>query len=424
MDVTLLKREQEVLSRKTEIDPAAYDYYLKGKQYFSVARYQQKEMRLAEMMHLKAIELAPDFAPAYAELGSLYTEMYWDQSDPSPQRLDSARRMIDTAMHLAPGTPEAHQALGWYYYHGLRDYEKALQEFSRVLELQPNNALALASVAWVQRRQGKWDEAIKALQTVVKLDPRDPWYKYELGTTYSFCRRYQDAVAQLDQAIDLQPNHRWAYLLKSWSLLNQTGETREARVVLDKGRACNGRWPELTWLEAYYDLCDGNYEHALSLMKAPGDVFFLENPDSSDYYSLKGFTYGLMGQQQPAKLYLDSARVRLETRLLETPDSPPLLSSLASVYAGLGQSDRAVKMARRAVELHSMSTDALNGSDHVRALAIIYVQTGEPGQAIELFDSLLAVPASISVNWLKIAPELVSLRGNQRFQTLLKKYDR
>ena len=44
-------------------------------------------------MHLKAIELAPDFAQAYAELGSLYTEMYWDLTDPSPKRLENAKKM-------------------------------------------------------------------------------------------------------------------------------------------------------------------------------------------------------------------------------------------------------------------------------------------------------------------------------------------
>jgi TolB-like protein/Flp pilus assembly protein TadD len=424
MDVTLLQTEQEVLSRKTAIDPTAYDYYLRGKQYFSIARYQQKEMFLAETMHLKAIELAPDFAQAYAELGSLYTEMYWDLTDPSQQRLDSAKKMIDMAMRLASNTSEAHQALGWYYYHGLRDYKKALQEFSRVLELQPNNALAIASTAWVQRRQGRWDEAISALQMVTKLDPRDPWYRYELGITYYYCRRYPDAAAQFDQAIDLQPNHRWAYIVKSWTLLNQTGETREARGVLDAGRACNGRWPELTWLEVYLDLCDRNYDHALSLMSAPGDVFSPENPDSSDYYSMKGLTYALMGRQRPARLFFDSARVRLERKLSDAPRSAALLSSLASTYAGLGQNDKAVQLARRAVDLEPVSIDASAGTDRVRELAIICALVGEQGQAIELLDSLLAVPADISVNWLRLAPELASLRDNPRFQALLKKYEK
>ncbi|MDD4051118.1 MAG: protein kinase [candidate division Zixibacteria bacterium] len=424
LDITLLQTEQEVLSRKTEIDPRAYDYYLRGKQYFSVAGYEQKEMRLAEMMYLKAIELAPDFAQVYAELGSLYTEMYWDQTDPSPQRLESARKMIDTTMRLAPNTAETHQALGWYYYHGLRDYGRALQEFSKVLELQPNNALAIASTAWVQRRQGKWDDAIDGLQLATKLGPRDPWYKYELGMTYHFCRRYPEAAAQFDQAIDLQPNNRWAYTVKSWTLFNQTGETREARGVLDAGLACNGRWPELTWLEVYYDLCDGNYDHALSLMHAPGDVFFPEQADSSDYYYLKGHTLTLMNQPQIARLYFDSARVYLESTLPGVSDSARLLSALSTVYAGLAQSGKATQAARRATELHPISTDALQGPGYVTNLAIVYALTGQEDEAIKLFDYLLTIPSNLSVNMLKLSPQLASLRNNPHFQAILEKHKR
>jgi TolB-like protein/Flp pilus assembly protein TadD len=424
LDVTLLQSEQKALSRKSEIDPKAYDYYLRGKQYFSIARYRQNELRLAEMMYFKAIELAPNFAQAYAELGSLYSEMYWDRIDPSQQRLDSAKKMIDMAFRLAPDIPESHQSLGWYYYHGLRDYERALEEFFQVMELQPNNALARASVAWVQRRQGKWDEAIAGLQTVVQLDPLDVWYKYELGVTYLYCRRYHEAVAQFDKVIDLQPNHRQAYIVKSWALLNQTGEPRQAREILDAGRTCNGRWPELTWFEVYYDFCDRSYDNALSLMIAPGDVLHPENPDSSDYYSLKGFAYILMEKRQIAGIYFDSARVRLEGRLSTEPNSAPTMSSLASVYAGLGQNDRAIQMARRATELLPVSADALTGPVYIRNLAMVYALVGQQDQAIELLDYLLTIPSNLSMNSLNLAPEIASLRNNPRFQALLEKHKR
>jgi tetratricopeptide (TPR) repeat protein len=327
-------------------------------------------------------------------------------------------------MRLAPNDVETHEALGWYYYHGLRDFKRALGEFSKVLELQPSNAPALASTAWVQRRQGKWQEAIAGLQLVDKLDPRDPWYKYELGITYHYCRRFADAIALYDQAIDVQPNLTWAYILKSWALFNQTGETRAARAVLEAGRACNGRWPELTWLEAYYDLCDRDYDHALSLMTAPGAVFSPENSDTSDYYSLKGFTHKLMGQPQVARVYFDSARVRLESALSAASNSAPPLSSLATVYAGLGQIDKAVSMARRATELVPVSADALEGPIYVRALAMVYAQVGQQDQAIELAAYLLTIPSNVSVNALRLMPEFTPLHDNPRFQALLKEYEK
>jgi len=424
LDVTLLQAEQLALGDRADVDPAAYDYYLRGKQYFSIARYEEPGMRLAEMMHLKAIELAPDFAPAYAELGSIYTEMYWDLTDPSSQRLDSAKRMVNIAMRLAPNAPETHQALGWYYYHGLRDYEHALGEFAKVLELQPNNALAIASTAWVQRRQGKWEEAIAGLRLAIRLDPREPWYRYELALTYLYCRRYQDAIAQFDRVIDLQPDHEWAYFIKSWTTLNLTGDTREARRVLDEGQGSIGGSPPLTWLEVYYDLMDGQYDHALGLMLVPGDVYFPENPDSLDYYYMKGLTYSLMRQRGVATTYFDSARVLLESKLAATPDAVPYLGGLARVYAGLGRRDDAIGMARRNAELVPLSTDALSGSDNLIDLAMIYAQVGEPNQAVELFDSLLAMPGRVSTITLRLMPEIAPLRDHPRFQALLAKYDK
>ncbi len=422
LDVTLLQSEQQLLARKLNVDPRAYDYYLRGKQYYTISGFHQSEIRLAEKMQIQAIQLEPAFAQPYAELGSIYTEMHWQQTDTFPHILDSAKRMIDIAMRLDPNVPEPHEALGWYYYHGLRDFNAALAEFSTVLKLQPNNALALASTAWVQRRQGKWPETIAALELVNNLDPRDPWFRYELGITYQSCRRYRDAIAQYDQAIALLPDHRWAYILKSWALLNQFGRTREARAVLEDARAVVGRWPELTWFEVYYDLCDNDYDHALSLLVAPGVVMFPENADTSDYYALKGLTYNLMGKRDAAMIYLDSARARLEPLLSAGSNAAPVLSSMAKVYAGLGQSDKAVAMARRAVETLPVSTDALDGPKHVRTLAMVYSMVGQFDKAIDQLAYLLTIPSNVSVNALRLSPEFVSLRDIPRFQELLRKY--
>ena len=423
LDVTLLQAERQLLDRKLDVDPRAHDYYLRGKQYFAVARYQQKEMILAEKMHLKAIELAPDFAPAYAEMGSLYTEMYWDQTDHTQRRLDSAKKMVDIAMRLAPNAAESHEALGWYYYHGLRDFERALAEFSKVLLIQPNNTLAMASIAWVQRRQGKWADAIAGLELVNKLDPRDPWYKYELAQTYQPCRRYQDAIRQYDDAIDLQPNLTWAYLLKSFSLFNQLGRTREARAALEAGQAINGRWPELTWLEVYYDLCDKDYNRALSLLRAPGDVLSPEFADTSDYYEMKGLTYRCLGETALARIYYDSARMRLERSLEALPNSAALQSSLAIAYAGLGQSEQAVRLARSASERLPVSADALTGPVYISTLALVYALVGEQDKAIEQLSYLMSIPSNMSVPLLKLLPELDSLRDNPRFQELITEYE-
>ncbi len=422
LNVTLLQPEQQVLSQSLEVNAAAYDCYLRSKQYFSVARFQQNDYRSAETLLRRAIELAPDFAPTYAELGTLYVEAYWDKFLTAPVILDSARNLIDIARRLAPTTPETHQALGWYYYHGIRDYQRAYDEFAQVLKLQPNNVLALASTAWVQRRRGNWDDAIQGMETVTSLAPREAWYKYELGVTDYICRRYQEAVSQLDQVIELEPNHRWAYNLKAWTQFNQSGETTDPLRTLNAARTIVGRWPELTWFEVYMNCFDHRYDSALSLLTARGSVLFPDGSDSSDYFFMKGTVYNLMNNEKVARTYYDSARVEIERKVELAPTSALLLSSLSMAYAGLDLKDKAVVMAKKAVELVPESRDALEGANYLRTLAMVYAMVGKYDEATTLFDHLLSEPANVSVTWLRVAPGFDALRATPGFKTMLEKH--
>src|SRR5207249_2879747 len=77
------------------------------------------------------------------------------------------------ALALAPNSPEAHFALGLFFYFGYHQYENALTEFNRTIELQPNNALARQYCAWVYRRRGEWERSLADAHRAEELDPRD-----------------------------------------------------------------------------------------------------------------------------------------------------------------------------------------------------------------------------------------------------------
>jgi len=82
--------------------------------------------------------------------------------------------MAKQAVALAPDLAEAHIALGLFHYYGFREYEPALTDFQRSIEIQPNNALAIGFVGFVHRRQGKWDRTLDELKRSIDLNPRDP----------------------------------------------------------------------------------------------------------------------------------------------------------------------------------------------------------------------------------------------------------
>src|SRR5207253_2787223 len=99
--------------------------------------------------------LDPDFARAFAGLAWVHDWMYHSY-DPTPARKEKARAAADTAIRLQPDLPEAHLALGFYYYYCERNYEKALDEFAIAKRSLPNSPDVYMAIASIERRQGNW----------------------------------------------------------------------------------------------------------------------------------------------------------------------------------------------------------------------------------------------------------------------------
>jgi tetratricopeptide (TPR) repeat protein len=83
----------------------------------------------AEELFAKATKLDPNFAGAFAGLAWVH-EWNYHSFDRTPARREKARAAVDTAVRLQPDLPEAHLALGFYYYYCERNYQEALNEFS------------------------------------------------------------------------------------------------------------------------------------------------------------------------------------------------------------------------------------------------------------------------------------------------------
>src|SRR5262249_19846125 len=137
----------------------------------------------AKMLYLQALTRDPDFALAHARLA--YSELFrhWFINTLTSSELAEVRSHIDRAIEIAPALADAHLALAAFYYWGHRNYDPALKELDRVLELQPNNAIARAFYGFICRRRGEWKEALAAIERAAELDPRDPRMPTDIGAT-------------------------------------------------------------------------------------------------------------------------------------------------------------------------------------------------------------------------------------------------
>src|SRR5206468_9097126 len=151
----------------------------------------------------------------------------------APAELDEVKSLVDRALALAPNSPEAHFALGLFFYWGHRQYENALAEFNRTLELQPNNALARQYCAWVYRRRGEWERSLAYSQRAQELDPRDALIHANIGSTYAALRLWKDAERAELRALAIDPHNMWAPLSLASIRLSATGDVDSVRRALD-----------------------------------------------------------------------------------------------------------------------------------------------------------------------------------------------
>jgi tetratricopeptide (TPR) repeat protein len=192
-----------VAARPTE-RVEAYDLYLQGQNSFQQSN-NESDIRASVTAFERAVGLDPDFAAPWARLVIARLRLRWFEFDQTPSNLRSAEEALERARPLQPEGLEVITAEGYYHYHGHLSYESALTAFERVLEQDPENAEALASVGYVLRRQGRLEEAASRLQAVVILEPRAPVYAREYALTLQSLGRTIEAWSASDRAIALNP---------------------------------------------------------------------------------------------------------------------------------------------------------------------------------------------------------------------------
>ena len=202
--VKLTEEEQERVWRRYTDNMEAYDYLLRGWEYWWRTT---KEMNAqARQMFERAIELDPKYAAAYAALCWTYWMDWIMQWSQDPQSLERAFELAQRAIALDDSLPGAHQALG-YVYLFKKQHEQAIAETERAIALDPNDADGYATLGFVLTYSGKPEEAIRLVERAMRLNPRYPvTYLACLGYAYRLTRRYEEAIAVQKRVLTRNPD--------------------------------------------------------------------------------------------------------------------------------------------------------------------------------------------------------------------------
>src|SRR5438309_6625132 len=183
LQAKLSPNEKALLDHRPTQNPNAYLLFVQAHDWANRAEMFHDTSLKAAPLFEQAIKLDPNFAAAFAGLSMVECWMYhsWD---PLPPRRERARVAANEALRLQPDLPEAHLALGFSYYYGDRDYQRALAEFEIARHGLPNESQAYLAIGAIQRRQGKWAESTENLEKAAALDPKNVGILCNLGYSY------------------------------------------------------------------------------------------------------------------------------------------------------------------------------------------------------------------------------------------------
>src|ERR1700731_2575777 len=186
LQAKLSPSEKAQLEHKPTENPQAYLVFMQAHELLKRPdKFRTDIMKGVELLE-QATNLDPKFTAAFAQLGWIQSWIY-HSFDPTPARRDKAKAATDTALRLEPDCPDAHLALGFFYYYCDSDdqhYERALKELAIAQLSLPNDSDVYMAIGAIERRQGKWADSTQHLEKAVALDPKNGWTIQNLAFNY------------------------------------------------------------------------------------------------------------------------------------------------------------------------------------------------------------------------------------------------
>lgn len=171
---------------------AAYELFLRARDLFRWSGSGDPRENGEQALRLldEALGRDPNFALAHCLVSRIHGELYWFGYDRSRARLTQAKVAADNALRLQPDLGDARLALAYYYYFGYRDYELARTEIAIAQQATPNDAEVWDAAGAIDRRQGRWEDAVANFEKARQLDPRNNSVIWNLAETYACLGRY------------------------------------------------------------------------------------------------------------------------------------------------------------------------------------------------------------------------------------------
>jgi serine/threonine-protein kinase len=368
----------------------------------------------------QAIAHDPSFFQAYCQLAQTHDLLYFYGHDHTPACLGSAEAAIQAAFRLRPDAGEAHLTRAQNLYRAYRDYEGAQAELEVAGRTLPNDPEVFALKGYIQRRQGRQDEALRNLAHAVDLDPRDFTTLQQIASSYHILRRYAEETSVLDRALAIEPNDVNTKVALAALQFHWKADTEPLHRTINSVRTTNpDSLPNIAsdWISCA--LAERDTVAARNALNSCGDTPVTDNDIHLNGPLIEGVLARMAKDEAKARAAFTAARAEQEKIVQTQPDYGPALCVLGLIDAGLGRKDEALREGRRAVELLPVEKDAIIGKLMTEYLAMIAAWAGGKDLACEQLAIAVRPPSTVSYGQLKLLPFWDPLRGDPRFEKIV-----
>jgi TolB-like protein len=206
---------QRAAAKSRPVDPRAYEAVMTEDFYLRTGGGQNRS-RAADC-YMEGLRIDHGYAPAHAGLAEAYTAL-WGYGGTEELPHGVARRKalaaVRRALDIDPDLVRARMVLGIVKWRFDWDARGAMNEYLKVLEINPNHAPTLARIAGIETFRGRFEEAIELFERANRLDPLNPLITHNLSLSYTLAGYYRKALIILERNEELFPQIEQIYCTK------------------------------------------------------------------------------------------------------------------------------------------------------------------------------------------------------------------
>src|SRR5947207_4255711 len=326
LQASLSPREKTAIEQAPTNDVTAFELYARAKDLLASKSTKANLLKAADLLS-QAVARDPSFFKAYCLLASTHDRLYFLGHDHTPSRLALAEAAIEAAFRLHPDAGEAHLVRAQNLYRGYLDYDAALTELDIAAKTLPNDAAVFELKGYIERRQGKQEEAVRSLERAIDLDPRNSFTLQQIALSYRHLRRFAEQKSVLDRALAIEPNDVDTKLERAAVDLYWKADTRPLHQMVDSIRAENpAATPDIAEYWLLWALAERDAAAAKNAVIAAGEKpAFTDEAGIFSRQFMEGVIARMMKDDTEARAALSAARTEQE-KIIQAHESygPPL----------------------------------------------------------------------------------------------------